>query len=68
MNDNKVKIPFNHPLLPQDTPIQTFGCRANNPNICLFADTSFCAFKREDNLCYKPSRAWKKQYEKLRRK
>lgn len=60
-------VPFNSPLNKEDTEVQTKGCRANNPDICAFngiADT--CAFMRADHICKKPSRAWKKQYTKLK--
>ena len=65
MNRN-IKIPFNAPLNEQDRPDQTFGCRANNPNVC--GNNGLpgkCAFVNPDCICRKPSRAWKKQYEKL---
>ncbi len=61
------KIPFNAPLHKEDTEMQTYGCRQNNPDIC--ANNSIdgiCAFVNEDGICRKPSRAWKKQYEKLK--
>lgn len=63
----KLKIGFNEPLNPLDTSKCTYGCRANNPDIC--ANNSIpnvCAFTSEDCICKTPSRAWKKQYEKLR--
>ena len=34
MNKKKLSISFNAPLNPQDTELQTYGCRANNPDIC----------------------------------
>lgn len=34
MNKKDLSIPFNTPLNPQDTELQTYGCRANNPHIC----------------------------------
>lgn len=34
MNKKDLSIPFNVPLNPQDTEQQTYGCRANNPDIC----------------------------------
>lgn len=59
-------VGFNSPLHEKDTETQTFGCRASNPDICgnAYLD-DVCAFVREDNVCKKPSRQWKKQYEKL---
>ncbi len=60
------KIAFNAPLTPLDTETQTYGCRANNPDICANNSLSgVCAFSRADGICMKPSRAWKKQYQKL---
>ena len=67
MNEKSLRIPFNAPLNARDTELQTFGCRANNPDIC--ANNSMhnvCAFVREDHICKKPSRAWKKQFQKLK--
>ena len=29
-----LQYPFSAPLNPQDTEQQTYGCRANNPDIC----------------------------------
>ena len=66
MNEKDLKVPFNAPLNELDTEVQTFGCRANNPDIC--ANNSIyniCAFASDDCICKKPSRAWKKQYHKL---
>ncbi len=61
------KVPFNAPLNLLDTEYQTYGCRQNNPNICSNNMLEgVCAFCREDGICKKPSRAWKKQYTKLK--
>lgn len=60
-------IKFDAPLNEHDTENQTYGCRANNPDIC--SNNSIhgvCAFSSNDFICRKPSRAWKKQYNKLR--
>lgn len=59
-------IKFDTPLNELDTEKQTYGCRANNPNIC--SNNSIpdvCAFSSDDFVCRKPSRARKKQYNKL---
>lgn len=59
-------IKFDAPLNELDTEKQTYGCRANNPDIC--SNNSIpgvCAFSSNDFVCRKPSRAWKKQYNKL---
>ena len=66
--EKELHIKFSAPLNPQDTELQTYGCRANNPNICgncYIEDV--CAFTRKDSICKKPTNAWKKQYLKLRR-
>ncbi len=61
------KVPFNVPLCSIDTEFQTKGCRANNPDICGNNGLSgICAFASDDGVCHKPSRAWKKQYQKLK--
>ena len=55
------------PLNELDTEVQTYGCRANNSDIC--ANNSVqgvCAFTSDDCICRKPSRAWKKQFNKLK--
>ena len=63
---NNIRIPFNAKLNELDTEEQTYGCRANNPDICANCYLpDICAFSREDNICKKPSRAWKKQYQIL---
>lgn len=67
MNKKELCISFHAPLNKEDSEVQTFGCRANNPDICLSADTeNICAFVREDKICLKPSRRWKKQFHKLK--
>lgn len=64
---NRLKIAFNAKLNKEDTETQTFGCRQNNPDICSSNGiANVCAFASEDCICKKPSRAWKKQYEKLK--
>ena len=63
---NNIRIPFNAKLNELDTEEQTYGCRANNPDICANCYLpDICAFSRNDNICKKPSRAWKKQYQIL---
>ena len=67
MNKKDLKIPFNAPLNEKDTELQTYGCRANNPDICANSEPEgICAFSSSDCICKKPSRAWKKQYAKLK--
>ncbi len=61
----ELKVSFSAPLNELDTEVQTYGCRANS--IC--ANNSIqgvCAFASDDCICRKPSRAWKKQYIKLK--
>lgn len=63
----ELHIAFSAPLHPLDTEKQTFGCRANNPDICANNQMAgVCAFTSTDCICKKPSRAWKKQYGKLK--
>jgi hypothetical protein len=65
--EKKLNVKFSAPLNPQDTASQTYGCRANNPDICGSCYIEgVCAYTRDDEICKKPSSAWKKQYEKLR--
>lgn len=67
MSDKRLRIPFNAPLHEMDTEQQTYGCRQNNPDICSSNSIpGVCAFASDDFICKKPSRLWKKQYEKLR--
>ena len=67
MEKKDIKIAFSAKLNEQDIEDQTYGCRANNPNICSnhFLE-DVCAFVTEDNICRKPSRAWKKKYYELK--
>ena len=67
MSGKKVKTAFNAPLHPRDTETETFGCRQNNPDICGNNGLpGICAFATDDCICRKPSRAWKKQFHKLK--
>ena len=64
---SEIHISFNAPLNDGDTEDKTIGCRANNPDICKnYMLPSVCAFCRDDKICTKPSRAWKKQFITLR--
>ena len=66
MNKN-LRVKFDAPLNAQDTEKQTYGCRQNNPDICGYNGlVGVCAFACDDGICLKPSRAWKKQYTKLK--
>ena len=67
MNEKELKIPYNAPLNDKDTETQTYGCRANNPEICANNGMfGVCAFVTDDHVCRKPSRAWKKKYTELK--
>ena len=67
MTKKEFKVPFSAPLNELDTEVQTYGCRANNADICAnnFMQ-GICAFASDDCICRTPSRAWKKQYIKLK--
>jgi hypothetical protein len=59
-------IKFNASLNKLDSEDQTYGCRANNPNICGSCYMEgVCAFVCDDEICKRPTNAWKKQYNKL---
>lgn len=61
-------VPFHAPLNEGDTELQTIGCRANNPDICANNGIpGLCAFSSDDGICRKPSRAWKKKYNDLKK-
>lgn len=64
MNENKtLLVDFHSELRKEDSEKQTFGCRHTNPDICSSNMLpNICAFAREDCICKRPSRAWKKQY------
>ena len=63
----EISVPFNNPIKEGDSHTQTWGCRQNNPNICANNSLpSICAFVTDDCICRKPSRAWKKQFNKLK--
>jgi len=63
----KNKSIFHAPLHSHDTENQTFGCRHTNPDICSKNSLpQLCAFVRKDNICLSPSKAWPKQYKKLK--
>lgn len=63
----ELRVVFSAPLNILDSENQTYGCRANNPDICKNNGISaVCAFERKDGICKCPSKAWKKQYFKLK--
>jgi hypothetical protein len=64
---SELHIAFSAELDDRDSEIQTYGCRANNPDICKnYMLENVCAFTSLDNICKQPSRSWKKQYLKLK--
>ena len=64
--EKELRVKFSAPLNDKDTETQTFGCRANNPDICGNAYLEgVCAFVTHDGICRKPSAAWKRQFNKL---
>lgn len=65
-NNNSLRVGFKAPLKSGDSETMTVGCRANNPDICKSNGLSdVCAFVRQDGMCHAPSKAWKKQFQKL---
>ena len=66
MEKSILHVNFNAPLNPLDREDCTYGCRANNPDICINNSLDgICAFTNEDGICRRPSKAWKKQFKKL---
>lgn len=69
MTDKEFRIKLRAPLHPLDTEEQTYGCRANNPDICNNCYLEgICAFVTNDHICRRPSRSWKKIYNELKGK
>lgn len=67
MSEKDLHIDFNEKLNELDSETQTYGCRQKNPDICSSNGIeNLCAFVSQDCICKKPSRAWKKQYQKLK--
>lgn len=66
---NKLIFKYNDPLNEKDSEHQTYGCRANNPDICKYCMTlNVCAFTNLDNICKHPSSKWKKHFYELRKR
>ena len=64
---NELHFDFDAKLNSKDTENQTYGCRQRNSDICSSNGIeNICAYASKDNICKKPSRAWKKQYYKLK--
>lgn len=67
MDKKKLHIDFNEKLNQLDTENQTFGCRQKNPDICSSNGIeNVCVFASKDGICKRPSRAWKKKFQKLK--
>lgn len=66
MNKDSLHFSLTDKLHPEDTEEQTYGCRANNPDICKNCFVSgICAFSSDDKICKSPSSKWKKYYRSL---
>ena len=67
MDSKQLHFSLSDPLHDLDTEKQTFGCRANNPDICknCFIEGK-CAFSSEDHICKSPSAKWKRFYTQLK--
>ena len=67
MINKELRFSLKAPLNPGDGEKQTYGCRANNPDICknCYLD-NICAFVSEDHICRAPSIKWKKYYVALK--
>lgn len=64
---SELHLGYNAPLNELNNETGTFGCRANNPDICRsYMLDGICAFVNADKMCKQPSRSWKKQYAKLK--
>ena len=69
VDKGNLRVAFSAPLHTQDTESQTYGCRQSNPDICANNGLAgLCAFERDDGVCLRPSRAWKKKYIDLKEK
>lgn len=67
MNEKDLHYSLKAPLNNGDTETQTYGCRANNPDICKNCYIEgVCAFTTEDRICKAPSIKWKKYYAQLK--
>ena len=68
MQKDGIKVGFSEKLNSLDAEEQTYGCRANNPDICANNGIdNVCAFASKDGICRRPSKAWKKQFETLKK-
>ena len=52
MTEKELKVPFSAPINELDSELQTYGCRANNPDICINNSVQgVCAFTSDDCIC-----------------
>ena len=67
MSEKNLRFSLKAPLNEGDTEFQTYGCRANNPDICKNCYIEgVCAFSSDDAICKAPSARWKKYYYQLK--
>ena len=67
LSKNALRYSLKAPLNKGDTETQTYGCRANNPDICKNCYVEgICAFVTNDSICMAPSAKWKKYYYELK--
>lgn len=62
MEKNIYKFSIHDKLQDGDTETTTYGCRCNNPDICINCYSDSCGLINKDHICTTPSRAWKKVY------
>ena len=64
---NRLMFSIKDKLNVGDTETTTFGCRANNPDICKNCYVEgVCAFITDDHICRAPSMKWKRYYSQLK--
>lgn len=67
MSTKELRFSLKVPLNLGDGENQTYGCRANNPDICKNCYVeNICAFTSQDHICKAPSAKWKKYYAALK--
>lgn len=63
MSKNPLQFSLKDPLHALDTENTTYGCRANNSDICKNCYVeNICAFSSSDCICKAPSAKWKKYF------
>lgn len=67
MSEKELRFSLKAPLNEGDTEDQTYGCRANNPDICKNCYIpGVCAFTSNNKICRAPSAKWKKYFLQLK--